>query len=363
VDTTREATPTRPRPGARGRAGLLWAVLCFLGLQAALSAALWARVSPLPDPEYTHKLRLLRARLAEGPPGRALVLLLGSSRTGVGFRPEALPRLRPGGAEPLVFNFALCATGPTGELLCLRRLLADGIRPDWVLLEAWPAALGREGGCDAERVEPHRLRWGEQRLLGRSPFTARALAWWQGQVMPWYAYRFLLMDRLAPSWLPAEKRTLLEATWHGLDRSGWLSVPAYRSAGRAAEWRLRVERTLTDYAPCCKDFHPSDANAAPLRQALALCRREHIRAVLVLMPDGFDGATAPAARAATDDFLRGLGREAGAPVLCVRDWLAPTDFFEGVHPVHPGAAAFSKRFGREALAPLLEGRPVACQLR
>ncbi len=359
--TTRDGK--RVRPGARGRNGLLWAVLCFLALQAGLSATLWARLSPLPDPEYTHKLRLLRARLAEGPPGRPLVLLLGSSRTGVGFRPEALPRLRPGGTEPLVFNFALCATGPTGEWLCLRRLLADGIRPDWVLLEAWPAALGREGGCDADRVEPHRLRWGEQQVLGRSPFTARALAWWQGQLVPWYAYRFLVMDRLAPSLLPAEKKALVEATWRGLDRCGWLCVPAYRSAGRAAEWQWRVGLTWKEYAPCCKEFHPSDANADPLRQALALCRREHVRAALVLMPDGFAGATAPAARSAVDDFLKELGRQEGVPVLCARDWLPATDFFEGVHPVHAGAAAFTERFGREALAPLLDRGPVPCQLR
>jgi hypothetical protein len=85
----------------------------------------------LRDPEYGTK----RARLAENR-GRPLRLVLGSSRTNLGIHPVALPPLpavpaRDGApTEPVVFNASLMAAGPVLQLLCLRRLLSNGIRPD-----------------------------------------------------------------------------------------------------------------------------------------------------------------------------------------------------------------------------------------
>ncbi|MGO8056310.1 hypothetical protein, partial [Rhizobium leguminosarum] len=40
---------------------------------------------------------------------------------------------------PNAFNFALVGTGPEMSHLVLHRILAAGIRPDWVFLEYWPA--------------------------------------------------------------------------------------------------------------------------------------------------------------------------------------------------------------------------------
>src|SRR5258708_6444152 len=117
----------------RGRAGLAWGLGLFLAAQAAFALALLGPGSRLRDPEVALKLRALR-RLLSAQPGRPLVLALGSSRLGVNLRPHELPGAADPGA-PLVFNFALCRSGPALELLCLRRLLAAGVRPDRLLVE------------------------------------------------------------------------------------------------------------------------------------------------------------------------------------------------------------------------------------
>src|SRR5262249_57475954 len=104
----------------------------------------------------------LRRRVA-APPHRPLLLMLGSSRPAVGFRPGVLS---PAGDDPdsgpLVFNFSLLSSGPVLELLCLQRLLDDGIRPDFVLVECWPLMWENRGG---KFIEGHGLDTGRLGLL------------------------------------------------------------------------------------------------------------------------------------------------------------------------------------------------------
>src|SRR5260370_23321206 len=126
----------RPRHFTWGsRASFIWGLLAFLGIQFTLSILMDHWQLELRDPEYGYKLGRLRERLAEEP-RRPLWIILGSSRSGLGFRPEVLPRCRSGGAEsPLLFNFALTGAGPLMELMCLRRVLSDGIRPSRVVVQ------------------------------------------------------------------------------------------------------------------------------------------------------------------------------------------------------------------------------------
>src|SRR5438132_12868958 len=93
------------------RAGstLAWAVGFFLAIQAVTIVLVDGWHPELYDPEYGLRLALLRTRQAEQP-GRPLLLLFGSSRTVVSFKPEILPPL--GRSAPLVFNFSHCGAGP-----------------------------------------------------------------------------------------------------------------------------------------------------------------------------------------------------------------------------------------------------------
>src|SRR5262249_18232439 len=144
----REARPAmRPRPRrARlsGRLSLVTALACFAVGQVGFTAMIGTRYPEIQDPEYGTRLRNLRTRLAEGGWAQPDVLAMGSSRIAVGFRPGVLTPVGDSGSPRLVFNFGLCYSGPLLELMCLHRLLADGIRPCFILLELWPPMLPME---------------------------------------------------------------------------------------------------------------------------------------------------------------------------------------------------------------------------
>src|SRR5262245_8631762 len=87
----------------RGKAALISGLLLFFFSQLALAITLEHWRPDLRDPEFGYKLARLQSRLEEQP-GQPLVLVLGSSRTGVGLRPEELNRFSlPGGQAPIVF--------------------------------------------------------------------------------------------------------------------------------------------------------------------------------------------------------------------------------------------------------------------
>src|SRR5262245_4077574 len=91
-----DSSMTRQRAlSARGRRALGWGLILFLLGQLALALFVEWGHPEIIDPEYGRRLQLLRERRAEAP-GRPLVLVLGSSRTAMGFRPEALPPLLAG---------------------------------------------------------------------------------------------------------------------------------------------------------------------------------------------------------------------------------------------------------------------------
>src|SRR5438552_1029215 len=153
---TGPATPL-PRAYSRARGALAWGLACFVAAQLAFFLAAEQWQPKLRDPEYGRKLERLRSRLAENPQARPLILTLGSSRVSMGIRPDCLPAYAgTNGQPPLIFNFGLCKFASLGGLLCLRRLLRDGIHPDVVLVETWPPFLSRDveqlANLDPERL-------------------------------------------------------------------------------------------------------------------------------------------------------------------------------------------------------------------
>src|SRR5437879_5230593 len=81
--------PRRPS----GRA-LFWGMAFFLALQLALSIGMDTVHPEWRDPEFGNKLSYFRAACADNP-GRPLVLVLGSSRPLLGFRPDVLSLGQP----------------------------------------------------------------------------------------------------------------------------------------------------------------------------------------------------------------------------------------------------------------------------
>ncbi len=336
----------------KGAAALGFAVLFFVALQVGLDLAFERGLPELRDPEYAVKLTRLRQRLADKP-GRPLVLALGSSRVLLGFRPDVLPPCRtPDGRAAVVFNCSFLGAGPLLELVCLRRLLADGIRPDVVLVECWPPTetvervalppVGRLSGEDLivwERFadDPRGLRrqWAESRLL------------------PCYTDRLQIQEVVTPRWEPRSRHNYLHT-----DDNGWKPCPF----GQTADERQGLARLARrSYEELAAGYRHSRAAERERRELLLLCRREGIRAALVFFPEGstFRGWYSPEARADAQAFFARLGRDFEVPVIDARTWAPDDAFADYYHLLPEGAAAFTRRFGHDVLRPLLEGRPPA----
>ena len=328
--------------------------LAFVAGQAAFRLALSNRPA-IGDPEFGRKLDDLRAKVADGP-NRPLVVMLGSSRVATGFRPDALPRLTtPDGREAVAFNFAQVGTGPQVAHLVLKRMLAGGVRPDWVLVEFWPPFWCVDGYLQGylDSLNLAALDWPAARTLGRYLPKARKLyeAWLPAQLAPMFASRAAILSRLGPSWSP---RFDPERRLQNLDGDGWWSPRA--TVSEADRARLS-EHYRGVYAPRLSRFAVRPIPDRALSDVLDLCRREQIRAAVVVLPEGdaFRALYPPEALREIDDYLARLA--ADVPVIDARRWVTDDGFADGHHLLPDGATAFTERLARDALSPLLRGEP------
>jgi len=353
----------RARLGRRSRAAVLSGLVFFVAGQVAFRAAL-ARRPALGDVEFGRKLDGLEARLATVSPGVGrgpagpLVVMLGSSRVATGFRPDALPRLvGPDGREAVAFNFAQVGTGPQIAHLVLHRLLARGVRPDWVVVEFWPPFWASDGYLQGylDSLNLAALDWPAVRLLARYlPRPGRLYArWLPAQAVPVSASRSALLSRLGPSWAPGFDP---DRRLDGVDGSGWW---APRISVSDDDRRRLVAHYRGIYADRLARFRPRPTPDRALRDLLALARREGIGVAVAVLPEGaeFRALYPPESLAAVADYLRDLARE--VPVIDARDWVADPGFADGHHLLPDGASTFTARFGRETLAPLVRAGPPA----
>jgi hypothetical protein len=351
-------TTTRCCPSAvlstRDRTALLWGLLFFVAANVGLLATSECFWPGLRDPEFGYKLGLLRGHL-EREPQRPLLVLLGSSRTGLGFRPGVLPPYTAtDGRVPLVFNFSEVGSGPLSELVCLHRLLRKGIRPDWLAIEVHALLLARQTD-QCGKTETGWMRLSAADLAVVKPYAPDperlARRWYGGLLSPWYVHRSSLMNRYAPDCLPW---CLRQDQWRGVDEWGW-NVADEKGRPRDAK---AVAFALKDYGENLQHFQVQPAQDLVLRDMLALCRERHIPVVLYLTPESqlFQSWYAPATRARIDEYLTRLSKEQGVPVVDARSWVPEEYFWDGHHLDARGARVFSRRFGEEVLPALYHGR-------
>ena len=358
------ATPRRIL--VRSRAALLWALAMFLAGQGLLGLMVSRWQKDIFDPEYNLHLHRLRARQKESP-GRPLALIVGSSRTANGLHPASVRRgAAPDGPEFTLFNFSLLGAGPVRELLIVRRLLAAGVRPDWLFIEVWPPYLTQAGWYREEQALQERidLYWVDVPSLTRlyhdcwqpiRSVVARAAA-------PAVHARVPLVDHYAAFLLPrlaAYELRNRDVGWRTLDDSGWLAMPLPRDDDET--FRRRLDAELKPTMKLLLDtFTVNDVADRALREMLDLCRLHGIRTAFVLLPEhsGLRDCYPAATQAALAEYLRRLGVEYRTVPLDLRTWSSDNDFTDPVHLSVEGARAFSERFGREVYQPLLRGRPL-----
>jgi hypothetical protein len=301
----------------KARAALLWGVIGFFCVQAALDIAVVARHPELDDQEFAQRLEMLRQRQAEEP-GRPLLLLLGSSRTVGSFLPEKLPPLRTAtGERALPFNFSHLGAGPGMNGLELHRLLRNGIRPDWLVVEVMPPQLGDEkqsiltSTANVKDLSITRHYLNPWRTYG---------IFFRGQLVPSYKYRRYLARHLVPGWIPdadmTQDRMVLsdlggDDSWQQIGELTPAQAQEYTAAARAG------------YFPPLQDLQVVSLSDRAMRDLLELCRRERIPVALLLTPEGreFQSWYAPESRQRVDRYCADLSRDYDVPLIDARDWL------------------------------------------
>ena len=346
-------------PASRGRAAVGWALALFLSSQLGLG--LWlARLHPeLRDPEFSSVLAGVRARIAEAP-DRPLVLVLGSSRPANALRPTivsaALADVEP---TPNVCNAALLWGGPLHELLVFHRLLAEGVRPEWLLIEVFPPMLTQQGGFTEESfITVRGLEWSDGPLVYRY-FAQRWSGLWrclQEGAAPVLCHRARVLEQYAPDFLPRHEGPII--FWPDCGRrnpaeAGWLPTP---ERGSEADFQRRLDTAREPMRQTLASFQVKAAADRALRELLDECRRRRIRTALMLMPEhsALRGLYTPTTHARLDSYLTQLRQEYGLFIFDTRDWVADEDFFDMPHVLPRGAGPFSERFGRELLRPWLQ---------
>jgi hypothetical protein len=339
---------TRRRHSTGWRSVLIWGLIWIAAVQTAVVAFLEWQHPEFLDPKYGCRMLAL-SELRKQQANRKLLLVLGSSRSEQGFRPGLLAQTGATDARsgPLFYNLARGGSSPLLYLLTLRHLLADGIRPDVLLVEIFPPALVE----DEEAAVIYKPTLRDLPTLCRYPISRRTWAFWlQDRLLLWYKYRSGFLTWAAPQWLPQQAR------WgeHLWDYQGgeWRVIGSYLSP---KERRRLTEDAKRRYAPSLHHFRISaDADRA-LRELLESCRSQGIAVVLFLMPESseFRSWYAPEAQPSLANYLAALSREYAAPLIDARRWIADSDFSDGHHLFRNGAEVFTRRFANEVY-PLIQ---------
>ncbi|HTU21897.1 MAG TPA: hypothetical protein VMG10_27915 [Gemmataceae bacterium] len=361
------------RANGRAKIALLWGVLAFLAGQGVLAYVASRSHPEIRDPEFGFRLLRLREQAAAAP-DRPLCLILGSSRTLSGICPPALPSwpndrrdTGPTAPEPRFFNFSQLGAGPVRELQTLRRLLAAGHQPRWLLLEVWPPFWPQHGyWLDELHIMQQDLRPEDLSVVSRY-FVNRRDAWEKlafETLLPITGLRSNLLARCASSLLSPDQRWRAGRVdfWKDGEPSGWRP---WLEHGTDDDFRARIAGVKAQTKPCLDHFFVSDTTDRAMHEILEECRRRHIQAALILMPEHSElrGWYTPAVHEQINAYLDRLKREFEVPVFDTRTWVADDAFHDLTHMAPPAAAPYTRRLGRELLLPWLTGTNHRLRLR
>jgi hypothetical protein len=336
----------------------VWAlVICLLVLHPGL-ALLIEQNDRLRDPPYGDKRAKLEKLIAQRPAGTPTVVMLGSSRTLLGFRADLaeLQTQELTGQTIIAFNFGTPASGPITHLIYLKRLLADGIKPSVILLEVLPPALQDDpefGPVESAFLTGDRLSRAERELAIRYGYDAHrtnkdARGNWAN---PWMAMRFRMLARVAASWVPEGQR----CDWsRAADAHGWSTPP--RQEITPDDRAEREAKIRADFAQPLQTLQARRRPFQALAELLQLCVDEAIPVHVLLMPEDpqFQSLYAPSVARDVVVSLSELCAERGVLFTNARDWLPATAFYDGHHMFRAGAEQFTTRLTRDVLVPELK---------
>lgn len=328
VAVFRRPRPVRPaRRCARTRAVRTLAL--SIPALALVAWAAWAAVGPAtpdaPDEEYAARLRILRAAdTARG--GRPLGVVIGTSRTTLGFQPELLPD----GAGVYWVNGGRSAAGPVLNRVVLARLHRDGVRPAVVVLEVMPVFFAIESR--------------EFLLSQLAPRDLPLASWHTRRPLADATHVFRLRVGGAVGNPPPTVEVPRPSAY--LPRGGFPHLSDAVSAGQRARNAAAVRAVME---PALRAMTVSAAADRAFRATARSAAAAGARVVLLRAPEGpeFRALYDPAALAAFDAYLEGVSADLGTPVVDARSWLDADEFSDGHHATRTGAAKFTRRLAAE----------------
>lgn len=308
--------------------------VCLFPLAFATCLVLaWAGADALcpdaADPDYLARRDLLRERLNENP-GARLAVVVGSSRTGLGFFPESLAANPTRDRNPTLWcNVSHYGAGPAFDLIILDRLHRDGIRPDVAVVEVMPPFVVNESP-----------RWVGMHL------SARELVFATGYLPAWpttwqcLRHRFVKVANVRQVFNPLGAITP-PGRFGGPPRLDEELTPEDRA--------LRIAGQEGMHGPAAQEMKVPPGADRAIRDTLQRCRDRGIAAVLLLAPEGraFRKLYDPDRLRQFESYLAEVAREHGARLIDARDWLTDDDFADSHHPLRRGAVKFTERLVRE----------------
>jgi hypothetical protein len=231
------------------------------------------------------------------------------------------------------------------NLLQLRRLLWDGVKPEWLVIEFFPGHLHNEASPFTELALRDVGVW--------LPYANQARLMWQAarcRLQAVHQYREAFLESAAPAW--ATKREVRLLPLGGDDK--WERKEGWTEGGlKALNETIRLQ-----YQQRMGDMQINPRLDAAQRDLLNFCRELGIPVVMVIFPEDptFRSWYGPGVEERIQEYMRGLKEEFGVPIVDARDWMPPEDFNDPHHLITPGAKRFTTRLEQEVIRPLVEGK-------
>lgn len=276
-----------------------------------------------------------------------VIVQLGSSMTMFGLDARRVEdRLAADLSRPVVVhNLGVPGLGPVGARLYFERMLAEGIRPDLLILDVVPNLVcphPADGGVvERQWFSPHRLRRHELSFMIRHGFPAdSAFEWWKGSLVPFHTHRMSLVSAIAPKFLRFQD----QVDWgRAADTNGFIPnrFPAQTKQHRE-DW---VRKELGPNATLLSSLNVDSLAGTAIREIAAVAKREGILFQAVLMPSTSEIREVYDRQRMADlrGFLEELCGDVGVRLIDALDWVPDEDFLDVHHMGPSGAVVYSDR--------------------
>ena len=343
----------RPNRRPPSRRALTVGLVVFFLLQGGLALVIALSPDQFGDPTYQARVKRLRAQQVQFP-GRPVMAFFGSSRVMFGLDIQGLEHISVEAGQPIIAaSFDYPGGGPITQVLMLRRLLREGIKPKKVLVELMPAYLGNQKFPDELeewRLPSAKLGLDDARCLRpylgeNRPRLEQEL--WMGRFIPWSLYRFDLLNLAAPNLLPLEKRTFPEQAFLNFDAANVLPDDLERERRRRA-----MAIAEKEYKDRLNQLRIGGPAVQAVEDLIRTCQDQGIEVALILMPEGpiFQSWSTREKQNEVTDFAHRLQHQFTLDLIDARNWFPEEDYFYDSHHQLPATGRlFTRRLAENHL--------------